>query len=490
MKKYFLLFITLLISSFIVVFFNSTKKRYIKDFILTTNDSSNAIVYISNITQNKVKFNFSLNGKFYSSLNDFIRQNKNSTDSEQIVLDLFNAQINSLVHENLFNEWGVMPLLTLNSRGFAICGRQSEIFCQIAKNAGFPSRKISLNGHVVSEVFYYDKWHLFDVDRKTYFKSNNTILSYEKLIKDPLLFNQKRSKNYIANVTTIFKKYNKKFTTTNDNKFINIKKNNTDTFLLSIPPNSIFAFPFLPDYKTDFYPYNTKAKLFVPNGFNGTIRNPLILINVEGTGEIKINNVKFTIPKDLELLRAKLFLSKQFINQINIHSTSDSFALVYMLNPQFTVIYSKNKLHLNASNSLKVSLIQIKNKSKSIIKPMHIELLNQYAKFAFELADSLDISKLNSLEDIYKKNLKSYCIKHLIDTNMVYKRIIHLNKILNNYKKINFDEPIIFSVLSIVLYADNEQFKNMYLLYYKYFKYKELIFKYKKIKHQKKFHIQ
>lgn len=97
---------------------------------------------------------------------------------------------------------------------------------------------------------------------------------------------------------------------------------------------------------------------------------------------------------------------------------------------------------------------------------MHIELLNQYAKFAFELADSLDISKSNSLEDIYKKNLKSYCIKHLIDTNIVHKRLIYLNKILNNYKKINFDVPILFSVLSIVLYADDEQFKNMYLLYY------------------------
>lgn len=459
---------------------SSTNKKYVEDLILTTIDSSNALIIVKNNTQDNVKFNFSLNGKFYFSLNDFIRKNKNSNDSEQIAINLFNAQINSLVHENLYNEWGVLPLLTLNSRGFALCGKQSEIFCQITHNAGFPSRSIRLNGHAVSEVFYHGKWHLFDTDRKTYFQINNEILSYEKLIKEPSLFKQQGLKKYIANITTIFKKYTEHFITTNDNKFINIKKNNTDTFLLSIPSNATFSFPYPPDYITDFYPYNTKAKLFIPKGFNGTIKNPLILINVEGTGEIKINNTKYIVPKELELLRTKLFLSKKFISSIKVTSLSDSFALVYMLNPMYTKIYSKNNFHINASDSLKTCMVQNENKSKNNFNSMHIEMFNKYAPLAFELVNCINVSQIKKFEDLYNKSLKEYCITKMIDTNKVHKRLLNLNKILVVSKRINFNEPILFSVLAVVLYADNYSFKNMYLFYFKYIKYKELVHKFKK----------
>jgi len=475
MKKYILIFIIILCFAFIIKYFYSSKSNYIKNLAFTTDDSTNTLIIIKNPQQKTVEFNFSLNHKFYTSINDFIRKNKNSNDSEQIALNLFNVFINSIVHEKLFNDWGAIPLTTLNSKGFAICGWQSEIFSQILHNAGYPSKVIHLDGHVVSEVFYSGNWHLFDTDRKTYFKKGNKILSYKELVHSPQMFKKNGTKKYIANLTALFNEYTKHFITEENNNFKGINKANNDTFLLNIPAKASFVFPFYPDYKRDFYPYNTKAKLFIPKGFNGNIKNPLILVDIEGKGKITMNNKEYLVPEEQEQLKASIIKSKKFTDKIKVEVFSDSLALVYMLNPLFTKIYKKNIFSINASDSLLVKIDKNREKLKSTIYPTHLELLNQFTPFAYKLMKEISLLNINSLEELYNKQLKPYCILNAIDTNKVKKRILLIKPIHENSEVSNFYG---YGFLAVLLYAEDETFKNLFLANIKYLKYKQVFKKF------------
>lgn len=456
------------------------KSNFVKNFILETSDSSRALISIQNIKNKSVEFNFSLNNKFYSSVNDFIRKNSKPTDSEQFVLDLFNAQINSFVHENLFNEWGAMPLISLNSKGFAICGKQSEIFSQIMFNAGFPARIISLNGHAVCEIYYKNAWHLFDTDRKTFFTKDNKILSYKELVQSPQMFKKAGTRKYMANLTTFFEEYTKHFITQQDNSINKINRIDNDTFLLNIPAKSSFVFPYDPDYKKDFFPFNTKAKLFLPKGFNDVVKNPLILIDVEGIGNVKFNKRVYSLPNEVELLKAAIFKSKKFVKEIYVNALSDSFALVYMLNPIYSQLYSKNHFFINASDSLHVGMIKNNEVSKTTLQPIHLELLNQHTSQALDLIDKISLININHIDELYKKQLKTYCVLNNLDTIMVKKRLLLLKEFLKKPIENYSEESVFYGVLATVLYSRNEEFRNLILFNYKYQKYKEMVRKMKK----------
>jgi len=458
----------------------SIKPNYVTDFVFETSDSSNTLISIQNAGNKSVEFNFSLNNRFYSSVNDFIRKNSKATDKEQLVIDIFNAQINSLVHEKLFNDWGVMPLTTLNSKGFAICGRQSEIFSQILFNAGFLARVISLNGHVVSEIYYKNTWHLFDTDRKTFFKEGNEILSYKKLVQTPQMFKKAGARIYMANLTMFSEKYTQHFITVQDNSINEINRIDNDTFLLNIPAKSSFVFPYYPDYKKDFFPYNTKAKLFLPKGFNDVVKNPLILIDVEGKGKVKFNHREYSVPEEVERLKVSIFKSKRFVKGIQVSVLSDSFALVYMINPVFSKIYSKNNLFVNASDSLRIGIIKNKEVSKTTLQPIHLELLNQYTLKAIDLIDKISLFNIKNTDELYEKQLKTYCILNNLDTIVVQKRLRLLKEFINEPIENYSEESVFYGVLAVIFYGNHEEFRNLILSNYKYQKYKEILRKMKK----------
>ena len=451
------------------------KSNFVKNFIFETSDSLRTLIHIQNNGNKTVKFNFSLNNKFYSSINDFIRKNSKSKDSELFAIDLFNAQINSLVHESLFNEWGDLPLTTLNSKGFAICGRQSEIFSQILFNAGFSTRIFYLNGHIVSEIYYNHAWHIFDTDRKTFFRKDNKILSYKDLIINSRLIKELGLRAYMANITTFFDTYTSFFSTLNDNSFQEILKKNNDTFLINIPAKSSFLFPYYPDYKRDIFPYNTKAKLFLPKGFNNVVKNPLILIDVEGEGEVMYNNKVYIVPDEIELLKASIFNSHKFVEDIHIKTFSDTFALVYMLNPKFSIIFSKNLFSINASDSLKVEFSHKNDLLKISLFPIHIELLNHYSLKAFHIANTISLKGIKSMDDLYRKKLLTYCCMNDIDTCMVKNRLqllkVFLDKPIDHYSQ----EAVFWGVLTVVLHGNNKEFNNLFLFNYKYQRYKKLL---------------
>lgn len=473
-KVYILLIVFLSLVGIVFLLLNLNKTNFKKKIYFYSDASIPSFISIENPNKNTVNFNFTLNGYFYSSLHDFYRRNSKPYKSDfEKVTSVFNTFINSFVHEKLFNEWGDLPLIRLNSTGFAICGKQSEILSQIYFNYGFPAHVIHLNGHAVCEVYYNKTWHLLDPDRKTFFSHNNELFGYNHILQNPEIIKECGNKSYLANLTLFSKKYTQFFLSQYDNQIQEINQINNDTFLLMLPSGSKFIFPYNPDIFVDFYPYNTKAKLVLRKGYRGYINNPLVLIDAEGKGLITINKQSFCLPEQRELFKATIYTSKKFINKVYVQVFSDSLSLVYMLNPLFCNLSSKNILMVNASDSLNIRIY--KQEKQKQHQPTHIELLNKFTPYAFLLQKNIVLDNINTFEDLYNKFLKNYCIEKNLDTSMIKWRLQLIKPLID--KPLNFfsDESIFYAYLAVILHAEPHEFKNLFLFEYKKFMYKKII---------------
>lgn len=71
------------------------------------------------------------------------------------------------------------------------CDNVARLLVNFARAAGYPARLLELthtdghNGHVVAEVYYGGKWHLFDPDHGVeYYLPDGSIASFEELSRD------------------------------------------------------------------------------------------------------------------------------------------------------------------------------------------------------------------------------------------------------------------------------------------------------------------
>lgn len=77
----------------------------------------------------------------------------------------------------------------LNAYGYGFCDDTATNFYLLASKVGLKSRVWGLSGHVVSEVYFQNDWHLLDSDNKVFYleKDNKTIASVNDIAKDPEL---------------------------------------------------------------------------------------------------------------------------------------------------------------------------------------------------------------------------------------------------------------------------------------------------------------
>ena len=324
-----------------------------------------------------------------------------------------------------------------------------------------------------SEIYYHKKWHLYDPDRKIFFTINHRVISTDEFLlkADSLmrLFSPKK----ISHLSVYMPTYKEMFLSKNDNIIQTIETLNKDTFVLNLPPHSSFIFPYPPDYKTDFYPYNSKAKLYLPKKFSGKIKNPLVLFDVEGSGTITYNKRRYKMPEQRELLKLAIFKSKQFIDNVNVEVESDSLALVYALNPLLTIFQESNNLLLNASDTLSIKLVN-RSPSPGEIPTIHLEYLNNYVNEAFEIMKTIDISHINNLDELYVKQLIPYCISKNLDSLLIKNRLNLIKSLIKEPLK-NFKyESNLYAYLAIIIYGKNHEFNTLFLSTYSYFHYKKI----------------
>lgn len=63
------------------------------------------------------------------------------------------------------------PVKLLNAYGWAICGQSAAMMFELYRTAGLKARIFHAPGHVLAEVFYDERWHVFDIDMWTWFRT-------------------------------------------------------------------------------------------------------------------------------------------------------------------------------------------------------------------------------------------------------------------------------------------------------------------------------
>lgn len=90
------------------------------------------------------------------------------------------------------------PLALFNTLGYGNCGNFASALTILADQTGLQSRRVDLVGHAVTEIFYDQKWHMFDANLGIIIRNNDgsiagvdDIFNNRELIKQINLFPRK-----------------------------------------------------------------------------------------------------------------------------------------------------------------------------------------------------------------------------------------------------------------------------------------------------------
>jgi len=142
---------------------------------------------------------------------------------------------------NLYSNWILWALGTVSPRHryiqdpdallrnghSAMCGETSYVLLRLAGMAGIPSRHVHLNGHIVMEARYSDRWHAYDPDFEVLVRDKDgKILSVEEAAARPDLLRQT---------------YSSRGPSTQTESVLRIYTNTGDDMYVSYPPKSFFS---------------------------------------------------------------------------------------------------------------------------------------------------------------------------------------------------------------------------------------------------------
>ena len=92
------------------------------------------------------------------------------------------------------------PVKCLNVYGYLYCGGNAMITGILAKMAGLDARYWGLSGHLVAEIYFDNKWNIFDAELGTFYlnRDNKTIAGMDELEKDPWLVERTFHPDYVG----------------------------------------------------------------------------------------------------------------------------------------------------------------------------------------------------------------------------------------------------------------------------------------------------
>jgi hypothetical protein len=119
------------------------------------------------------------------------------------------------------------PDALLRNGHSAMCGETSYILLRLAGMAGIPSRHVHLNGHIVMEARYSDRWHAYDPDFEVLVRDEDgNILSVAEAAGRPDLLRRA---------------YSGRGPSTQTESVLTIYTNTGDYMYVSYPPKSFFS---------------------------------------------------------------------------------------------------------------------------------------------------------------------------------------------------------------------------------------------------------
>ncbi|MCX7862209.1 MAG: hypothetical protein N2449_04380 [Bacteroidales bacterium] len=473
MKALFFILISFLV--LLSIFFsvkNNNEPPYYYNYSVTLNDtvSTTPFFYILNSNNKDVFLTFNFNNQFLTSY-----QLPRITDTTSFVKNYFNFFTNRLSHLDYLNQHHIEPLVRYNSLGVGLCGKLSKIFCFTMTYNGIPSRLLYLNGHVVCELYYQNQWHLFDIDRKTFFEQNQNILSFKQLLSDMDSITYLSANEFLLYSTQI-NYYKNLYSTTLDNFYDSIANVVNDSLIIQLPPKSTLEIPVYDNNSIDpLDSYHAFLRITIHDLNNKIfLQNPLVISKIEGTGRVYYNQQTYTFPDDSIRFKFDILTNYNYQEEITILQIKDSLSIYYRINPLLVKPSKFNEFDCYSSLPLiiKPTIKQITQPSIKLFEQAIIEDNN----FLW-LKKQLPFLPKQPIFSVYYSYISPKLSKLQIDSIGTKNRIALINELfLDN--NVMYDENSYYTIWYWILFMDNDEFMRSYNFYYKYYSFLKLIHEY------------
>lgn len=329
-------------------------------------DSLNTLV-IQNPYDQEAFFSFNINNTFPLSIASCVKEIMHSELSYP--QSAWKFVIENTFHSYPFttDNWQHNPELFLNSLGGGFCDDRASVLAYIYRAMGDSARIIGLNGHVVTEIFYNNKWQMFDPDNEVFYcDKNGAVLSVDELednneqIKSPLNFcNEKLTNPVFSSRNSLTDRFAGYYASTVDNS--DVSKWHT------------------PLYTTDTtYVLPSNSSLVITLLRNGSIASIAVELTERSKGRVKIPLVPARAVGQFDLIIEEkrvsvgdtgfIFTEHQFINEIRIEKVLSVSNVYYFVNPKLKLNTDTNSIELFSSSKLNLT-----QKSSNVITAIFAE---------------------------------------------------------------------------------------------------------------------
>jgi len=189
------------------------------------------------------------------------------------------------------------PDLWLRSVGSSYCEAQASVLYRIWAAMGYTARVHALTGHVTVEIQVDGHWQVFDPYLGVYYTDRNgQIVGVAELEQDPTLITNPQTPllplsavAYSSNVAQIFASTSDNYIGTD---YMTTEPEPLDS-TVQLPAGGYLELNAatnvtLPSSETGYTVDMSTMKLWVPPGYTGMIRLPLLLLDVQGTGSLQL----------------------------------------------------------------------------------------------------------------------------------------------------------------------------------------------------------
>ena len=155
---------------------------------------------VTNLGITQVKPQVVVNGKDWFTdqaiVNDALKEiDRQKATSEEVSLAMLKFVINNRYHHEppLYKVYQSIenPVQYFNSWGYGWCSDSALSLVQLLHLANYKARLVSIEDHLVGEVYYDEAWHMLDPDREVYYKNlKGEIASVKEIVNNNQLLNQ------------------------------------------------------------------------------------------------------------------------------------------------------------------------------------------------------------------------------------------------------------------------------------------------------------
>jgi hypothetical protein len=406
-------------------------------------DSSVNQISIENPTDSLINFRLYVNEKFWYTQEEILSAVEEiETDSlPGLPMDAAKAWVfvmeNSFHYQEIYleKEFAYQALNLFNSWGGAFCSHRNSALAQIWEWQGYQTRCIQLKGHIVSEIFYNEKWMMLDADYKRYYlNKQGQIADFTELEQEIAILDNKFHPKYLSIIEYLQLNHSDNYI----NHFLDENKNEINSWFkddipkideyISLPPQASLSFP-IDTFNSSSYAF---GKIQINGYFRGEIHCPFGLYTasckkIEGVKNSFVQNQLnppgdyFIEGENIKLLIAiNPLIANDYIKNISVHSNNNSKIIIQS---DYNQNISENTKEFLSIEKYNVNAIQLNY--SAIPKNYQIKSDSIFYRYYLNL---LQIDTINTPDSIRIKH--EYFLNLLEESNMelIFYETINKNK--------------------------------------------------------------